>query len=84
MVFERQATRVIVPLNPAEGERYTEPAREEDGMDHIYKLTTKDKYRINPMADDMPCWEKHNECVCDSDEELEDWKNQLQEVSMLR
>ena len=44
MVFEREGTRVIVPLDPAEGERYTELAHEEDGMDHIYKLTMKDEY----------------------------------------
>lgn len=28
MVFEREGTRVIIPLDPAEGERYKEPAQE--------------------------------------------------------
>ena len=38
MVFENEGTRVIVPLDPAEGEWYTKPMREEDYIDHIYKL----------------------------------------------
>ena len=29
MVFENEGTRVIVPLDPAEGEQYTEPICEE-------------------------------------------------------
>ena len=40
MVFENNSTRVIVPLDPAEGTRYTEPARDEEEVDHIYKFTT--------------------------------------------
>lgn len=75
---------MIVPLELVEGERYTELARKEDEMDHIYKLNLKDEDWINPKSDDMPCWEKHNECISDSNEELEDWENQLQEVSMMR
>ena len=43
MVFEREGTRVIIPLDPAEGERYIEPACKEDGMDHIYNITTRDE-----------------------------------------
>ena len=39
MVFENNGTRVIVPLDPTEGERYTEPVRNEEDVDHIYKLT---------------------------------------------
>ena len=43
MAFENEGTRVIVPLDPVEGERYTEPVREEEDVDHIYKLTTRDE-----------------------------------------
>ena len=34
---------MIVPLDPAEGERYTEPMHEEEEVDHIYNLTARDK-----------------------------------------
>ena len=44
MVFESEGTRVIVPLDPAEGEIYIEPVREEEEVDHIYKLTVRDEY----------------------------------------
>ena len=43
MVFESEGTRVIVSLYPTEGERYTELVREEEGVDHIYKLIVRDK-----------------------------------------
>ena len=39
MVFKNNDTRVIVPLDPVEGERYTKPVRDEEDVDHIYKLT---------------------------------------------
>ena len=55
MVFENEGTRVIVPLDPAEGEQYTEPVHEEEDVDHIYKLTTRDEDWINPMADGVLC-----------------------------
>ena len=49
MVFENNGTRVIVPLDLAEGTKYTEPAQDAKEVDHIYKLTTQDEYWINPM-----------------------------------
>ena len=39
MIFEGEGTRVIVPLDPTEGEQYTESKREEQDVDHIYKMT---------------------------------------------
>jgi hypothetical protein len=42
MTFEGDGLRVIAPLDPHEGCRYTEPIREEDyalELDNIYKLT---------------------------------------------
>ena len=39
MVFENNDTRIIVPLDPTEGERYTKPVRDEEDVDHIYNLT---------------------------------------------
>ena len=35
MIFENEGIRVIVPLDPAEGERYTESIQEEEDADHI-------------------------------------------------
>ena len=53
MVFESKGTRVIVPLDPAEGARYTELAHEEEELDHIYKLTTQDEDQVNPTDEGM-------------------------------
>jgi hypothetical protein len=41
MDFEKHGLRVISPLDPNEGQRYTEPIREEDRtyeLENIYKL----------------------------------------------
>jgi hypothetical protein len=43
MKFEGDGLRVIAPLDPDEGCRYTEPIREEDHayeLENIYKVTT--------------------------------------------
>ena len=44
MTFEGKGLRVIVPLDPSQGERYIEPVREEyqDVLDHIYNITAKE------------------------------------------
>lgn len=46
MSFERKSLRVIVPLDPGEEVRYTEPVHdyEESGheLDQIYKITAQD------------------------------------------
>ena len=43
MTFEGKGLRVIVPLDPSQGERYTEPVRDgdQDVLDHIYNITAK-------------------------------------------
>ena len=43
MVFEKNGTRVIIPLDPAKGARYTEPAYEDEELDHIYRITAQNK-----------------------------------------
>ena len=55
MGFENNGTRVIVPLEPEKGERYTEPMRNEEDVDHIYKLTTPDEDWINPTVGGVLC-----------------------------
>ena len=84
MVFERKGKRVIVPLDPAEGARYTKPTHEEEEVDYIHKLSTQDEDRVNPKAEGVLCWEKDSKCFSDSDEELENWQGRLHEVSALR
>ena len=45
MIFEKNSLHVVVPLDPAEGECYTEPVREDgsnDELDCIYKITMRD------------------------------------------
>ena len=44
MIFEKKSLRVVVPLDLAEGVRYTEPVCNEDSDDDlncIYKITAK-------------------------------------------
>lgn len=83
MVFENEGTRVIVPLDPVEGEWYIELVHEEEDVDHIYKLNTRDEDWINPMTDGMICWEKDSEFFYEFDGEMENWQNRLHDVSAL-
>jgi hypothetical protein len=59
MTFEGDVLRVIAPLDPDEGHRYTKPIREEDRtyeLENIYKLTTRQQDYINPMVDGTLSW----------------------------
>ena len=71
MVFENNGTRVIVPLDPAEGKRYTKLVPKEEEVDYIYKLTARDM--DNPKGDEVLRWEGDIECLSDPDEEIENW-----------
>lgn len=53
MIFEKKSLCVIVPLDPAEGSRYTEPRdyKNDDDLDCIYKRTTRDQDWVNPTVD---------------------------------
>ena len=44
MTIEKKSLRLVVPLDPAKGARYTEPVRDDDSdddLDYIYKITTQ-------------------------------------------
>jgi hypothetical protein len=44
MKFEGNGLKVIIPMDPDEGHRYTEPIKEEDHayeIENIYKLITR-------------------------------------------
>ena len=84
MVFESASTHVIVPLDPMEGTWYTDPIHTKEELHHIYKIIVQDEDQVNPVDEGMLCWENDSECFSDSNEELENWKSQLHEVSVFR
>jgi len=83
MIFENNGIRVIVPLDPAEGERYTETVRRSEEVDHLYKIFVQDEDWINPTAGGVPSGDKENEYLSDSEGELEHWQRRLQDTSTL-
>jgi hypothetical protein len=87
MAFERDGLRVIAPLDPNEGPRYTEPIREEDHayeLENIYKLTFRQQDYINPTVDGNLSWKSDSVCSLDLEEALENWQNQMYELSTIR
>jgi uncharacterized protein (DUF1697 family) len=87
MTFERHGLRVISPLDLDEVQRYTKPIREEERiyeLENIYKLTTRKKDYINPVADGNLSWRSDSACSSDLEEALENWKNKMYEVSTRR
>lgn len=79
---------MVVPLDPAEGPRYTESVcdyeESDDDFDHIYKIKAWDQHGINPTTDGQIAWDQECSGISDSDEQLEHWYNRLYEVSVLR
>lgn len=68
MAFEKKALRVIMPLDFAEGVRYTEPVCdyvEDDDIDQIFKRTVHDEDWINPTADGWIMWDRDKSCTLD-------------------
>jgi hypothetical protein len=87
MMLETDGLRFIAPLDPNEGQRYTEPIREEDRayeLENIYKLIARQQDYINPIADGNLSWRSDNTCSLDSEEALENWQNKMYEVSTRR
>ena len=58
MTFEVKGSRVIVPLDPSQGERYTEPVKDEDQdvLDHIYNITAKEEDYVSPTTEGIMDW----------------------------
>ena len=59
ITFEGNGLKVIAPLDPDEGHRYTDPIREEDcayELENIYKLTARQEDYSNPIADGNLSW----------------------------
>ena len=83
MTFEGNGLRVIIPLDPSQGERYTEPLRDEgeqDTLDHIYNITATDADYVEPNTDGVMDWQCDNSCMSDSDDGLENWQQRLYEL----
>ena len=79
MTFEGKGLRVIIPLDPSQGKRYTETLKDEDQdvLDQIYNIAAKEEYYEDPPAED---WESGSSCMKDSEDDLESWQNQLYEL----
>ena len=75
ITFEGKGLRAILPLDPSQGERYMEPVREEDQdiLDHIYNITAKEEYYVEPNAEGVMDWQCDSSCMSDSDDGLENW-----------
>jgi hypothetical protein len=74
MMFEGDGLRIIANLDPDEGQRYTEPIREEDHayeLENIYKLIARQQDYINPTTDENLSWRSDSACSSDSEEALE-------------
>ena len=58
MTFEGKELRVIVLLDPSQGERYTEPIRDEyqHVLDHIYNITMKEEDYVDITAEGIMDW----------------------------
>ena len=54
MEFESNGVRVIIPLDPTKGQRYTKPLCTEDKIDQIYRITLGEEDQINPTTEGEP------------------------------
>ena len=86
MTFKKKSLRVTILLDLDEGVWYTELVHNEESdneLDCIYQIIAQDRGRVNSSADEKFSWEHDSSCTSDSDEEIERWKNRLQEVTTL-
>ena len=59
MTFEDNCIRIIAPLDPSQGPRYTEPRRPDEGaqdMDNLYKMIASLEDYVNPTVDGTLSW----------------------------
>ena len=61
MVFEKNGKHVIISLDSTKGARYTEPAYENEELDHIYRMTAHDEDQDDPETGGVFNWEKNRE-----------------------
>ena len=80
MTFENQDVRVIATMDPQKGRRYIKLVKDEVGRSWDYDYNISEDY-IQPTING-----KLGQCIAssassDSDDALENWQNQLHEVS---
>lgn len=70
MIFEKKSLCIVVPLDLAKGSHYMEPVCDYDSdndLDYIYKITTQERDRVNPIGDGQVSWECESSCTSYSD-----------------
>lgn len=74
MTFEKKSLHVVVPLDPAEWEHYSEPIHNEennDELDHIYQITAQNPGQMHYNDNKRTSWERESICTIDSEEKME-------------
>jgi hypothetical protein len=87
IIFEAGNFRVVAPLDPSDCERYVEHVPDivlEDDVNQLYRTTAREEDYVNPTVDGVLSWRSINSDMSDSDIGVENWKQQLHEVSMRR
>ena len=93
MTFEGHNIRIIAPLDPTQGPRYTELICVDDhddlheetrDVDDLYKVTSSQDNYVNPTMEGALSWRYDSSCTSDSDEGLENWQNRMHELSGMR
>ena len=77
MSFKGNGIRVIGPLDPALGLRYTELITTEEeacNIDIVYQLIAAQGDYVNPTDDGMLSWRCENSCMSDLEVGLENWQ----------
>jgi hypothetical protein len=75
MTFDSREYRVIVPLDPSEGERFLEPTcLDLEEISQLYRTTVRDEDYVNPTTDGILSWWSITSCTSDSDTGLENWQ----------
>ena len=83
MTFEGHNTRIIMPLNPSMGPRYSEPIHAEEEVreiDDFYKMKTMQDDYSNPTVDGTLRWIYATSCASNLEEGLKNWKRQMHEI----
>jgi hypothetical protein len=72
MNFDSGEYRVIVPLDPSEGERFVEPTcLDLEEINQLYRTTMREEDYVNPTADGVLSWISITSCTLDSNTGLE-------------
>jgi hypothetical protein len=83
MTFEAEGIKVVQPLDPYVGLRYTEPTynnMEGEDLDHLYTVIagTRNDY-INPTMDGSVSWRSIQSVAKDSELDFDSWQQGLHE-----